>query len=262
MRRLSLALARLTSRLLVALHRLSVGLNLALHRFAERLRMVWKELRVVLYDVAFRLGLLAVDLGKIGLYLLPGLAALVGGLAAGSWVWATFGGLYCVGMIAAAVRFLPDDGRADGDAFDVYWASFFPPSWQDRPGVRDALRPVVEAYVRAEAALDAARHRTPRRDRVRGLLDDLRRQMRMRMHWVRRRAAPSVRRGVGVSALSPLRDTTSLLSTLEHTVRGLDAALRPAAFDASDPRADAPDGLGDTLRALQDVLRSLQELPA
>jgi hypothetical protein len=254
-------LAMALGALLRVLEQLAQRLQGVVHELAARLEHAFREMVRVARDLGFQLSLLLLSLGRIGLYLLPGVVAFAAGILLGwPWLWA-LGLLYCVGLVAAAF-FIPTAGATTAADLAVRWAVFFPPTWYERAALREALVPVLRAWCEADDAVALLRRQVGARHPLRAPVLRVRDQMHRRMHRLRAEGKRALARGRAGLLAPPSAETTRVeLERITASVTTLERLVRkaPAAHGATDPEA-ADDGLGDAVAMLEDLNRALESL--
>ena len=268
------AFSRAVSRLLTAVNHLSRGMLTAVRKLTRRLEDLWEEFQLSLRDLWFRVSLLAEDMGKILLFLAPGLILLLISILGGGVLWGVLGGIYCVGLIIAAVKFGSDDGPVTEGEFAHLWAVHFPPTWWEDKALVATIQPILDSYHNAERALQSALRSASKDDPFNLFLKRIVREMRKRMHNVRsyvRAAKRSVGRRArwdkvrearaGNSEWSSLLEGTGpLFSSIQKTVLALNNVFSSQEVANGAFQFPTPDNLGESLQALEELLSNIEGL--
>lgn len=250
-------LARLFDALLRTTERMSRGLLALVERLKRQLVELWLELIATAHDVGFRLSLLLGNVGRIALMLSPGLVPLIGGLIWASIPAALAGVSICAAMLAGAYFMAPATEHDEG-TLDVHWALFFPPRWLSNPSVALALRPLVTGFVTTETHCDLALRGVARREPLRTLVADARRQLRLRMHRLRGAARALLRKGRSLRGEHIVERTRDAFDALQAVLELLERLGGPV---GPDGELDLPDDdLDEVIERLRAVVATLETL--
>lgn len=237
---------------------LSRRLMLVLADIAAGLDTARRELVRIARDIGFKLYLFGYTLSRIALGLSPGLGLVVFGLLLGwPWVW-LLGAAVSVGLMAWAMTIQHATGRDTEDDRIVAWASFFPPSWLDRPALRSELGAVVRAWLRADDALRACLAGIELRNPARRVLVSVRDAGHKRMHRLRAEVSRSLttRRGAGYLPGS-VDQTRQELERVPEALAQLDRYLHPPTDAPAELPPSSDDTLGHAVTLLEELQRAL-----
>lgn len=242
-----------------ALDRFWRGMLVGLDRLARRLAELWQDAALAARDLGFKLTLTAVTLAKVLGLLSPGVAAVIVGFATSSLVLVLVGATLVGGLVLLAAKNAGGAERAR-EASDVYWMTFFRPSWRERGSFRALLEPPLRAWMTLEDALDTVIGVGPRHDPIQTLLRVLRRESRARMHGLRRFAARLAKRPGDSKAHRQAERTLHALELASDMVLELGDLVTSPDLQDDDftPDDDAFDEVVRRLAATVDAFRELR----
>lgn len=262
-----MALARGFNRIRTGLSRTASGMVRAVRTVVRRLEDFWLEVELTARDIWFRLSLLGADLAKILGYLSPGLGALLIGALGGGPLFLLVGGVYCVGLLFFAIKLGSDEGPLTDDDLALEWTMHFRPSWHEDEGLVAVLRPVLNAYLVSDAALQSALADAAGTGGFVVVLHRVKRSMRVRMQAIRS-AVEERKRLEGrevpwseesTKELGILTGTPGLFSDIQETLAAFNSAANVTAADSAASLRARSD-LDESLRALRTLLAAYREL--